>query len=91
VLSTVAVARTENVLGGDRAADTALAMTEGFQTAFLVAFGIAVLGALLALVLFQGGGKTEAAVIEAARRAAPCPPTRAGGLPALEVERGIPG
>ena len=88
VLSTVAVARTEGVLAGPDRPDTALALTEGFQTAFLVAFGIAVLGALLALVLFQRQDKTEDAAIEAVRRATPCPPTRASGVPALEVELG---
>jgi EmrB/QacA subfamily drug resistance transporter len=89
VLSTVAVARTEDVLGGaGQSADTGLAMTEGFQTAFLVAFGIAALGALLALGLFQRQDKTQDAAIEAVRRATPCPPTRASGVPALEVERG---
>jgi MFS family permease len=52
VLSSVAVARTEDALAGpDTPASTALAMTEGFQTAFLAAAGIALLGALLALVL----------------------------------------
>jgi EmrB/QacA subfamily drug resistance transporter len=89
VLSTVAVARTEDVLAGQgQSADASLAMTEGFQTAFLVAFGIAVLGALLGLVLFQRQDKTEDAAIEAVRRATPCPPTRASGVPAVEVERG---
>jgi hypothetical protein len=89
VLSTVAVARTEDVLaGGGPSADPSLAMTEGYQTAFLVAFGIAVLGALLALVLFQRRDMTEDAAIEAVRRAAPCPPTRASGVPEVEVERG---
>jgi hypothetical protein len=49
---TVAVARTADVLAGaDPPADPALALTEGFQTAFLVALGIAALGAVLALVL----------------------------------------
>jgi MFS-type transporter involved in bile tolerance (Atg22 family) len=45
VLSTVAVARTEDVLAGPGTpASTALAMTEGFQVAFLMALGIAGLG-----------------------------------------------
>jgi EmrB/QacA subfamily drug resistance transporter len=89
VLSTVAVARSEDVLAGaDQSADAGFAMTEGFQTAFLVAFGIAMLGALLALVLFQRRDETEDAAIEAVRRATPCPPTRATGVPAVEVERG---
>src|SRR4029450_1818675 len=47
VLSSVAVARAEHVLaGGGQNPDTDLALTEGFQTAFLVAFGIAAMGAL---------------------------------------------
>jgi hypothetical protein len=64
------------------------ALTEGFQTAFLVALGIAALWAALALVLFRREDETKKAAIEAVRRAAPCPPTRAGGVPAAEVERG---
>jgi predicted MFS family arabinose efflux permease len=89
VLSTVAVARTEDLLAGaNQSVDLGLAMTEGFQTAFLVAFGIAVLGALLTVVLFQRQDKVQAAAIEATRRPTPCPPARASGAPALEVERG---
>jgi EmrB/QacA subfamily drug resistance transporter len=88
VLSSVAVARTEDVLAGpDPPASTALAMTEGFQTAFLVALGIAVLGALLALVLLRRPDKAQDAAIEAARQVTPCPPGRASGLPALKAER----
>ena len=86
VLSTVAVARTDDVLAGaDQPVDPVLAMTEGFQTAFLVALGIAVLGALLAALLFRRQEKTEDATIEA-RRVPPCPPARASGLPVLEAE-----
>jgi MFS family permease len=92
VLSTVAVARTEDVLAGAGGqADTALAMTEGFQTAFLVALGIALLGALLALLLLRRQDTTENAAIEAARQVTPCPPTRASAVPAIEVERGSEG
>ena len=87
VLSTVAVARTDDVLAGaDQPVDTAFAMTEGFQTAFLVALGIAVLGALLAALLFRRKEKTEDAAIEAARRVTPCPPARASGVPVLRAE-----
>jgi hypothetical protein len=53
-----------------------------------VALGIALLGALLALVLLRGEGKTEDAAIEAARAITPCPSARASALPALEIERG---
>jgi hypothetical protein len=63
-------------------------MTEGFQAAFLVAFAIALLGALLALVLLRREERTEDAAIEAARAITPCPPSRASAVPALEVERG---
>jgi EmrB/QacA subfamily drug resistance transporter len=84
-LTTVAVARTEDVLAGAGQPDsTALALTEGFQAAFLVAFGIALLGALLALLLLRREDTTEDAAIEAARDIAPCPPTRTSALPALE-------
>jgi MFS family permease len=88
VLSTVAVARAEDAIAGsDQPVSTALAMTEGFQTAFLVALGIAVLGALLALLLLRRPDQTEAAAIEAARQVTPCPPARASGVPAVQVER----
>jgi EmrB/QacA subfamily drug resistance transporter len=84
-LTTVAVARTEDVLAGpDEPASTAFALTEGFQAAFLVAFGIALLGALLALLLLRREDRTEDAAIEAARDITPCPPTRTSALPALE-------
>ena len=86
VLSTVAVARTDDVLAGaDRPVDPALAMTEGFQTAFLVEFGIAVLGALLAALLFPRQDGIEDATIEA-RPVPPCPPARASGVPVLAAE-----
>jgi EmrB/QacA subfamily drug resistance transporter len=89
LLSTVAVARTEHVLAApDPPASTAAAITEGFQTAFLVALGIALLGALLALLLLRREDKTEDAAIEAAREVTPCPPTRASPVSALKVERG---
>jgi EmrB/QacA subfamily drug resistance transporter len=88
LLSTIAVARTENVLAGpDPPASTAAALTEGFQTAFLVALGFALLGALFALVLLRGEETTEDAAIEAARQVTPCPPARASAVGALKVER----
>jgi EmrB/QacA subfamily drug resistance transporter len=89
VLSSVAVARTEDVLAGpDPPGSVALAMTEGFQSAFLVALGIALLGALLALVLLPRRDKTEAAAIEVVQETTPCPPTRTSPVTALKVERG---
>jgi hypothetical protein len=59
--------------------DPVLAMTEGFQTAFLVVLGIAVLGALLAALLFRRQEGIEDATIEA-RRVPPCPPTLLAGF-----------
>jgi EmrB/QacA subfamily drug resistance transporter len=88
VLTSVALARTDAVIAGaGQPVDTALAMTEGFQTAFLVALGIAALGALVALALFGRKGATEDATIEAAQRVPPCPPVHASGVPALAAER----
>jgi EmrB/QacA subfamily drug resistance transporter len=84
-LTTVAVARTEDVLAGPgEPPSIALALTEGFQTAFLVAFGIALVGALLALLLLRRDDGTEDPRTEAAREIMPCPPARASALPALE-------
>jgi hypothetical protein len=81
VLSTVAVARTDDVLAGaDQPVDPVLVVTEGFQTAFLAALGTAVLGALLAALLFRRQEGIEDATIEAAR-VPPCPPARASGVP----------
>jgi EmrB/QacA subfamily drug resistance transporter len=88
VLTSVALARTDAVIARTgQPVDTALAMTEGFQTAFLVALGIAALGALVALALFGRKGATEDATIEAAQRVSPCPPVHASGVPALAAER----
>jgi EmrB/QacA subfamily drug resistance transporter len=89
VLSSVAVARTEDVLAGPEApGSVALALTEGFQAAFLVALGIAALGTLLALLLLPRRDKTEEAAIEVVRGIPPCPPARASAVAALKVERG---
>jgi predicted MFS family arabinose efflux permease len=89
VLSTVALARTEDLLAGaEQPVGTALAVTEGFQTAFLVGAGIAILGAVLALVLFRREDEAEDAAIEAARPVVPCPPVHASGAVAVEAERG---
>jgi EmrB/QacA subfamily drug resistance transporter len=56
VLSTVALSRTDDVLSSSPTTDQAVAVTEGFQSALVVASGLAVLGAVLALVLIRGGG-----------------------------------
>jgi len=67
----------------DPPAPTAVATTEGFQTAFLAALGIAVLGALLALVLLRPDHEAEDTAITATRTVTPCP-GRASGMPALK-------
>jgi MFS family permease len=84
VLSTVALSRTEDALATDPATDPSLAMTEGFQSAFLVAVAIAALGGLLALLLFRRRQETEDGAIEAplALEAAAVPPCGSRGLPA---------
>ena len=68
ILATIANSRTEDVMataGGDpQALPTAL--TEGFQDAFMVGAGFAIVGALLALVLISNKDSREHA--EAARR-----------------------
>jgi EmrB/QacA subfamily drug resistance transporter len=72
VLATVATGRTDNVFAsGER--NPAVALTEGFQDAFLVGAGMAILAALLAAVLISSKDSREHA--EAARRgeAAPAP------------------
>lgn len=53
-LITVAAARTEALTGGEEA--TAAALVEGFRSAFYVATGLAVAGALVPLFLMRGKG-----------------------------------
>jgi EmrB/QacA subfamily drug resistance transporter len=68
ILATIANGRTEDVMtaaGGDRQA-LPTALTEGFQDAFMVGAGFAIVGALLALVLISNKDSREHA--EAARR-----------------------
>ncbi len=72
LLATVATSRTDDVFAsGER--NPAIALTEGFQSAFLVGAGMALLGAVLAAVLISSKDSREHA--EAARRgeAAPVP------------------
>jgi EmrB/QacA subfamily drug resistance transporter len=72
ILTTVAVSQTDSTAGLGREARER-AMTEGFQTAFAVAAGIAMLGALLALLLFT---RTRTNIESlAAATPAPCPGT----------------
>jgi EmrB/QacA subfamily drug resistance transporter len=89
VLSSVAVARTEDVLSGTgHPAGAAFAMTEGYRTAFLAAFAIATFGALLALALFRREKESEDRAIDAVRKVTPCPPTPVSPIPALEGSAG---
>jgi EmrB/QacA subfamily drug resistance transporter len=65
ILASIANSRTQGVLaGGER--NPAVALTEGFQTAFLVAAGFAILGAILAAVMISSRDSREQ--VEAARR-----------------------
>ncbi|HEU4974247.1 MAG TPA: MFS transporter [Baekduia sp.] len=65
ILSSIANSRTADVLaGGER--NPAVALTEGFQTAFLVGAGFALAGAVLASVLISSRDSREQ--VEAARR-----------------------
>jgi hypothetical protein len=53
ILSTVAVSRADDALSGVGREAEMRTMTEGFQTAFAVAVGLAALGALLAALLVR--------------------------------------
>lgn len=89
VLLTVAVSRAEDIsAGAGQATDPSLAMTEGFQFAFLVAVGIAAIGGLLALLMLgRGEEKTDEGVKKAvsALDTAPRPPCSSRGLPSAVV------
>ena len=65
ILATVASGRTDNVIASGQH-NPAIALTEGFQNAFLVGAGFAVLGAVLAATLISSRDSREHA--EAARR-----------------------
>ena len=70
ILATVATSRTDDVFAsGER--NPAVALTEGFQDAFLVGAGFALLGALLAAVLISSRDSREQ--VEAARRGEAAP------------------
>jgi EmrB/QacA subfamily drug resistance transporter len=89
VLSSVAVARTNDVVASaNQPVDSGFAMTEGFQSAFLVGSGIAVLGAICALTLLGRKEMVETAAIPDTRQAPPCP-GRATGVPALQTEESV--
>lgn len=71
ILSSIATATTNDALaGGER--NPAVALTEGFQDAFLVGAGFALVGALLAATLLSSRDSREAAEA-AARGEAPAP------------------
>jgi MFS family permease len=70
ILAAVANGRTDNAFASG-VRDEAVALTEGFQDAFLVGAGFALLGALLAAVLISSRDSREMA--EAARRGEPAP------------------
>jgi predicted MFS family arabinose efflux permease len=57
ILATVANSRTADVVAGG--ASQAVALTDGFQRAFLVGAGIAILGAILGMVLISGQASRE--------------------------------
>jgi hypothetical protein len=71
LLATIATSRTDDVFAsGER--NPAVALTEGFQDAFLAGAGLALLGALLAAVLISSRDSREQ--VEAAKRGeAPTP------------------
>ncbi|HLM10437.1 MAG TPA: DHA2 family efflux MFS transporter permease subunit [Thermoleophilaceae bacterium] len=70
ILATVATSRTDDMFAsGER--NPAVALTEGFQDAFLVGAGFALLGALLAAVLISSRDSREQ--VEAARRGEAAP------------------
>ncbi|MGH3129775.1 MAG: MFS transporter [Gaiellaceae bacterium] len=54
VLSTVAVSRTDDVLGGPSAPQSLAALTEGFQSAYTAAVGLTIGAALVGLLLLGG-------------------------------------
>ena len=61
VVSTVAVARTDDVVGSNRSADPLLALTEGFQSGFLACIVLAGIGLAAALLLLGGASGAEGA------------------------------
>jgi len=65
ILSTVAVSRSDDALSGIGREAELRAMTEGFQTAFAVAVGIAAVGAVLAVLLFRAQGLVESPTVGA--------------------------
>jgi hypothetical protein len=78
ILATVANSRTQGLLSGGEH-NSAIALTKGFDRAFLVGAGFAVLGAILAAVLISSRDSREQA--EAARGVglSPTPAVAAAG------------
>jgi EmrB/QacA subfamily drug resistance transporter len=70
ILAAIANARTSHVMAGG-VDDRTLGLVEGFQTAFLVGSGLALVGAILAATIISSRDSREAA--EAARRGEPMP------------------
>ena len=68
ILTAVAVSRADDALSGLGREAELHAMTEGFQTAFAVAVGVAVLGAFLAVLLFRPRGPIESPTVGAESR-----------------------
>jgi hypothetical protein len=65
IMATVATTRTEDLLAGG--SQPALALTEGFQDAFVVGSGFALAGAAIAVVALRArGGRRAARAHEAA-------------------------
>jgi EmrB/QacA subfamily drug resistance transporter len=70
ILSTIATGRTDDVVAAGQH-NPAIALTEGFQDAFLVGSGFALLGALLAAVLISSRDSREHAAAARAGEAEP--------------------
>jgi predicted MFS family arabinose efflux permease len=73
IVSTVAVTRTDDYLAANAGANRLVALTEGFQSAFLVCAVLAGIGVVLSLVLL-GGRPAETQELE------PVPATATGAL-----------
>ena len=89
LMSTAAVARTENLLAGPDPPTSAQPRPDrGLPDGLPGRACDRGVGALLALLLLRREGKTEEAAIEVVRQVTPCAPNRASPVAALKVERG---